>query len=203
MLILHQLTPIHWALGGAGIALTVFVMLFTTNKRFGISTGFENLCALAIRNPYFQRDEISGSHGWRIPFMVGLVLGGFLSAVWAGGWSPFWDLGRFDTVIGWGPLGKTAWMFGGGLLIGFGTRMAGGCTSGHGIFGNANFEKAFNEVRENLTQAAIPVEVPIGSGDGFRGIVNPPYENPGAVPDALASTRYSSPMRLPVPGPTM
>ncbi len=31
-------------------------------------------------------------------------------------------------------------MFGGGLLIGFGTRLAGGCTSGHGIFGLANVE---------------------------------------------------------------
>jgi uncharacterized membrane protein YedE/YeeE len=33
-------------------------------------------------------------------------------------------------------------MFGGGLLIGFGTRLAGGCTSGHGIFGLSNFEKS-------------------------------------------------------------
>jgi len=35
---------------------------------------------------------------------------------------------------------KIAWMFGGGLLIGFGTRLANGCTSGHGIFGNSNLE---------------------------------------------------------------
>jgi uncharacterized membrane protein YedE/YeeE len=33
-------------------------------------------------------------------------------------------------------------MFAGGLLVGFGTRLAGGCTSGHGIFGNSNFEVA-------------------------------------------------------------
>jgi uncharacterized membrane protein YedE/YeeE len=31
-------------------------------------------------------------------------------------------------------------MFGGGLLVGFGTRLANGCTSGHGIFGLSNFE---------------------------------------------------------------
>jgi len=31
-------------------------------------------------------------------------------------------------------------MFAGGILTGFGTRLANGCTSGHGIFGNANFE---------------------------------------------------------------
>lgn len=48
----------------------------------------------------------------------------------------------FDAEIGWGPAGKLAWMFGGGLLIGLGTRIADGCTSGHGIFGLANFERA-------------------------------------------------------------
>jgi uncharacterized membrane protein YedE/YeeE len=46
----------------------------------------------------------------------------------------------FDRVIGLGPAGKVAWMFAGGLLVGFGTRLANGCTSGHGIFGLSNFE---------------------------------------------------------------
>jgi uncharacterized membrane protein YedE/YeeE len=46
----------------------------------------------------------------------------------------------FDSHVGWGPAGKLAWMFGGGLFIGFGTRLAGGCTSGHGIFGLSNLE---------------------------------------------------------------
>jgi uncharacterized membrane protein YedE/YeeE len=45
-----------------------------------------------------------------------------------------------DTHLGLTPVGKLAWMFVGGLFIGFGTRMAGGCTSGHGIFGLSNFE---------------------------------------------------------------
>jgi uncharacterized membrane protein YedE/YeeE len=44
-------------------------------------------------------------------------------------------------VIGLGHAGKLAWMFAGGLFIGFGTRLAGGCTSGHGIFGMSNFER--------------------------------------------------------------
>ena len=57
-----------------------------------------------------------------------------------GGWELTWDLGRFDDQIGWGEEAKVAWMFGGGLLIGFGTRLAGGCTSGHGIFGLSNLE---------------------------------------------------------------
>jgi uncharacterized membrane protein YedE/YeeE len=76
-----------------------------------------------------------------MPFAAGLVLGGFLSAMLGGGWSPTWSLGVFDDVIGFAPAGKLAWMFAGGLLIGFGTRLAGGCTSGHGIFGMSNLER--------------------------------------------------------------
>jgi hypothetical protein len=68
------------------------------------------------------------------------MLGGLVSAASGGGWQPLWALGIFDEVIGWGPAGKLAWMFAGGLLVGFGTRLAGGCTSGHGIFGISNLE---------------------------------------------------------------
>jgi uncharacterized membrane protein YedE/YeeE len=142
MLLLHDLTPWHWASAGAAIGAITLLLLWVTNQRLGISTGFENLCSLVTRAPYFRRREIVGSNGWRLPFLAGLVLGGVVSAATSGGWSPFWDLGMFDRVFGWGPAGKLAWMFGGGLLIGFGTRMAGGCTSGHGIFGISNLERA-------------------------------------------------------------
>ncbi|MHC4107639.1 MAG: YeeE/YedE family protein [Planctomycetota bacterium] len=145
MLILHDLTPYHWATAGAAIGVITLLLLWVTNQRLGISTGFENLCALAIKTPYFRRSEITSSHGWRLPFLGGLVLGGLLSAATGGGWSPLWDLGMFDATFGWGPTGKLAWMFVGGLLIGFGTRMAGGCTSGHGIFGISNLERASAE----------------------------------------------------------
>jgi uncharacterized membrane protein YedE/YeeE len=142
MLILHDLPPWHWALSGAAIGAITLALLWATNQRLGISTGFENLCALVVRNPYFGRDEIRRSHEWRLPFLLGLVAGGVAAAVTSGGWAPIWDLGAFDERIGWGPVGKLLWMFAGGLLIGFGTRLAGGCTSGHGIFGLSNFERA-------------------------------------------------------------
>ena len=142
MLLLHGLTPWHWASAGAAIGAITLLLLWVTNRRLGISTGFENVCSLVVRAAYFRRREILGSNAWRLPFLAGLVLGGVLSAVTSGGWSPFWDLGMVDAAFGWGPGGKLAWMFGGGLLIGFGTRMAGGCTSGHGIFGISNLERA-------------------------------------------------------------
>ncbi len=139
-LLLHNLTPLHWGLAGAGIAAVTLALLFLANRRLGLSGGLDDLCSLVLSSPYFRRDFVRSSRPWRLPFMAGLVLGGFLSALLGGGWTPTWSLGLFDTAIGLGHAGKLAWMFGGGLLIGFGTRLANGCTSGHGIFGLSNFE---------------------------------------------------------------
>ena len=75
-------------------------------------------------------------------YKVGIRHRGALSAFLSGGWNPTWDLGMFDEHIGLGTAGKTAWMFAGGALIGFGTRLASGCTSGHSIFGISNLEKS-------------------------------------------------------------
>ncbi len=140
MLILHGLTPLHWALAGLGIAGVTLALLFIANRRLGISTGLEDICSLVLPAPYFRRSAVTSGRPWRLPLLAGLVLGGAISAVLGGGWEPIWALGMFDRAIGFGPAGKVAWMFVGGLLIGFGTRLAGGCTSGHGIFGMSNFE---------------------------------------------------------------
>ena len=141
-LILNDVQPYHWAVGGVGVGLVTLLLIWLTNRRLGISTGFESVCSLVIKAPYFRRPELTRSNAWRLPLLLGLLLGGVLSAVLGGGWKPSWELGMFDTVIGGGPAFKIAWMFGGGLLVGFGTRLAGGCTSGHGIFGLSNFEKS-------------------------------------------------------------
>src|SRR3954447_19363518 len=44
-LILHDVTPIHWAVAGAVIALVTLTLLFVGNQRLGISTGFEDVCS--------------------------------------------------------------------------------------------------------------------------------------------------------------
>lgn len=130
----------HWAIAGVVIAAVTLALLFLANRRLGISTGLEDICSLALPLPYFQRRNLRAARPWRLPFIGGLLIGGAASAVLAGGWAPTWALGPFDDAIALGNAGKLAWMFIGGLFIGFGTRLAGGCTSGHGIFGLSNLE---------------------------------------------------------------
>lgn len=140
-LLLHHLPPIHWAPAGLGIAGVTLALILLANRRLGISTGFEDICSLVLPQPYFRRKAVTAGRGWRLPLLAGLLIGGFLSAMLGGGWSPTWELGMLDRALGLSPAAKLAWMFVGGLFIGFGTRMAGGCTSGHGIFGLSNLER--------------------------------------------------------------
>jgi uncharacterized membrane protein YedE/YeeE len=167
-LILNDLPPLHWALAGLGIAGVTLALLLISSRRLGISTGFEDICSLVLPAPYFRRTAVTSGRAWRLPLLGGLVIGGFLSAALGGGWRPTWALGLFDAAIGLGPVGKVAWMFVGGLFIGFGTRLAGGCTSGHGIFGLANLERpslittiAFMTAGIVTTQVVYRVIVPL------------------------------------------
>src|SRR5689334_9109044 len=95
-LILHGLPPMHWAAAGAGIAAVTIALVFLANRRLGISTGFEDVCSLVLRTPYFARDAVVLGRPWRLPFLAGLLLGGVLSAVMGGGWAPTWALGVLD-----------------------------------------------------------------------------------------------------------
>ena len=142
-LILHHLLPIHWALGGAGIAAVTLTLLFVANRRLGISTSLEDLCSFVLPTPYFRRDAVlspAASGACRSP-SASCSAASCPRFSAAAGRRP----GRSACSTTWsgsGRAGKLAWMFAGGLFIGFGTRLAGGCTSGHGIFGLSNFELA-------------------------------------------------------------
>ena len=130
-----------WWQGGAAIGVITLLLLWLGNQRLGLSTGFENLCALVLRTPHLRRAEVAGSARWRLPFLGGLVLGGALAAIASGGLAPSLGVPLLDARFALAPASKLAWMFTGGLLIGFGTRLSNGCTSGHGIFGLSNFER--------------------------------------------------------------
>jgi len=139
MIALHHLTPLHWAVAGLSIALITLALQFVANRSLGISSALEDVCALASRNPVLRATAQDGA-AWRLPFVAGLFAGGVVSALLGGGWAPTWRVEPLDAVAALSPWVKGAWFFVGGLCIGFGTRLANGCTSGHGIFGNARLQ---------------------------------------------------------------
>jgi len=129
----------HWALAGLAIAAITLVLQYVANRGLGLSSGLEDICSLASNAPYFRRPELQDR--WRFPFLFGLFIGGAVSAASAGhGWQVIWSAGMLDDAFHFSRPAKLAWFFAGGICIGFGTRMAGGCTSGHGIYGMARLQ---------------------------------------------------------------
>src|SRR6185295_2108358 len=101
-LILHDLQPMHWYVAGVGVAGITLALLLLASRRLSVSSGFEDICSLVLESSYFRRAAVVSGRTWRLPLLAGLVLGGFLSAVLAGGWEPTWAAGLFDRAIGFG-----------------------------------------------------------------------------------------------------
>ena len=75
-------------------------------------------------------------------FMLMIALGGLVASLLSGTFALRTDMGEaFARLIARGPLGIPVLVLG-GMLVGFGTRMAGGCTSGHGLCGTSRLEPA-------------------------------------------------------------
>lgn len=152
--------PWPWYVAGPIIGLTVPVLLIAGNKMLGISSTLRQICAMCFpANIPFLRYEWKKQF-WNILFAIGLLLGGFIGGVLLKPISPM-PLSA-DTVESLQALGIShqsgilpaeifSWanlftwqhlliLIGGGFLVGFGTRYAGGCTSGHGITGISTFQ---------------------------------------------------------------
>ena len=73
---------------------------------------------------------------WQIMLVIGIIIGSFISAVLSGQFNlAFIPLTDFESLLNQNILGRIFSAFAGGILLGFGSRLAGGCTSGHGISG--------------------------------------------------------------------
>ncbi|MBZ5858917.1 YeeE/YedE family protein [Flavihumibacter profundi] len=147
--------PWPWYVAGPLIGLTVPILLIMGNKSFGVSSSLRHICAACIpaKIPFFHYDwkkEI-----WNLFFVSGILLGGIIAAQFLADPSPIAvnanlvnELGKYGIADYHGllPTEVFSWqqlftirglimMVGGGFLVGFGTRYAGGCTSGHSIMG--------------------------------------------------------------------
>ncbi|MEA2193267.1 MAG: uncharacterized protein QOI73_3388 [Solirubrobacteraceae bacterium] len=124
---LHAQFP--WWIGGPLLGLCVVAMRWLMNERLGVVGAWSDLVdAVATRRRI-------GPFGW---MLLGIVAGGAAFALIAGG-PDFHGYGWLtDTFHGSGAtLAIAAILLGCGLLIGLGAKIAGGCTAGNGLSGNA------------------------------------------------------------------
>lgn len=115
---------VPYAIGGSLMGLGVALLYVSTGRPGGVSTFFSSSWSWLLRTPFFRQASLVDSRNWRLVYTLGLVLGGALYALLG--------LPMEASLI---PAWKLAV---GGLLIGFGARLGGGCTSGHGICGMAS-----------------------------------------------------------------
>lgn len=147
--------PWPWYVAGPLIGLIVPALLLMGNKSFGISSSLRHICAacLPANVSFFKYDWKKES--WNLLFVLGIFTGGALVSIFFENPDPVAvnpklaaDLAQFgithyeglvpSDIINWPALltlKGLILMVGGGFLVGFGTRYAGGCTSGHAIMG--------------------------------------------------------------------
>ena len=113
-IVMTNFTPLSAAIGGFLIGLSAVLLMLSTGRIAGISGIFSGLLNLR-----------SEDKGWRIAFIAGLILAPVIAG-WIG-----YGMAQPKLPANW------AVIVAAGLLVGFGTRLGGGCTSGHGICGIA------------------------------------------------------------------
>ncbi|GAB7258113.1 YeeE/YedE family protein [Polaribacter sp. OB-PA-B3] len=155
------LQPWAWYVGGPLIAISL-LLYFYFGQNFGASTNFETLCTMAGADrfsDYFKKDW--KDRDFALLFVVGLIIGGFISAYFLTpnqtidlnpktvtelsdlGFSNIGNQYFPDEIFG----DDVVFSFKGflillisGVFVGFGTRYAGGCTSGHAITGLSSLQ---------------------------------------------------------------
>ena len=154
------LQPWPWYVAGPLIGLMVPLLLILGNKAFGISSSMRHMCAAIVPSnlEYFKYDW--KKEKWNLYFTGGALIGAYIAAHFLSDGAPVIvhpelqnSLSQFgisvsDTqwpkeIFNWSSLFTVRgfiMIVVGGFLVGFGTRYAGGCTSGHSIMGLSNLQ---------------------------------------------------------------
>jgi uncharacterized membrane protein YedE/YeeE len=131
---MEHFTPVSAAIGGATIGLSATMLWLGIGRIAGISGILGGLMTAG-----------RGDAGWRWMFLAGLLAGPMLV---------FALTGQPAVTVAAGPGGLIA----AGLLVGFGTRLGGGCTSGHGVCGIARLSpRSIGATALFMTSAAATV----------------------------------------------
>ena len=128
------LQPWPWWFSVVLVGLTVPLLYLLTGQGFGISTSFQQIGAMCSPNSKlaYLRDFNKRKGMWTLMFVIGIAAGGFIANRCLSA-EPIEFFPESYTSVG-----GAIRLLVGGILIGFGTRYAGGCTSGHAITGIAN-----------------------------------------------------------------
>jgi uncharacterized membrane protein YedE/YeeE len=146
--------PWPWYVAGPVIGLAVPLVYLYAGRKWGISSTFRDVCAAAIPSGFDYFDySWRRLGGWRLTMAAGLIIGGFIAAVTGPGDVAISEATRVDLaalgitdfsgvvpseLFSWSSLATLpgfVLIVVGGFLVGFGTRYANGCTSGHAISG--------------------------------------------------------------------
>jgi uncharacterized membrane protein YedE/YeeE len=122
-------TRAPWYVAGPLLGLLVVVLLWVANRPLGATGGWIDLLAW-LRKP-------SVGVRWTVFFLCGIVLGGLISAVVQGDLGIETGFGSFDQRFGTTFPTRAVMLALAGVIMGYGVRRAGGCTSGHGICGTS------------------------------------------------------------------
>ncbi len=147
--------PWPWYVAGTLIGLTVPALLLIGNKHFGVSSSLRHICAACVPGniSFFKYDWKKET--WNLFFVAGILLGGIVATQFLSNPDPIVvaakttkDLQALNidvdhelmpasifSVENLFTLKGLIFFVIGGFLVGFGTRYAGGCTSGHAIMG--------------------------------------------------------------------
>lgn len=152
--------PWPWYVAGPLIGLTVPVLLLLGNKPFGISSNLRHICAVCFPSDIRFFKYPWKRESWNLLFVGGVLIGGILASTLLQSGEPIiihqnlqqelsgYGITTIDSLVP-----ESLFSFAslltlrgiiilvvGGFLVGFGTRYAGGCTSGHSIFGLSNLQ---------------------------------------------------------------
>lgn len=153
--------PWPWYVAGPIIGFLMLVLLYF-GETFGLSGNFRTMCSImgAGRYASFFRFDWK-SQSWNLVLIVGAILGGFVTNKYLSNENKielsqdnietlqgmgFTDVGHHyvpDEIFGWEAITSPSgllFLIVGGIFVGFGTRYAGGCTSGHAITGLSNLQ---------------------------------------------------------------
>ncbi len=129
-------------IAGAGIGILSWIAFLLSNKPLGCSTAYTRTSGMIERIFRGKKTDeklyylmFAPIIDWEWMLVAGVFLGAFATSVVLGGFSFEWVPTLFGDTFGYDTGVRLAVALAGGILMGLGSRWAGGCTSGHGISG--------------------------------------------------------------------